>query len=349
MTQWGDMHFQAIIIGGGPAGLACAAALAEEGRDTLLLERRNQIGPKVCAGGITWSGAARYIPGHVIERTFHEQHITSGLQKIVLKYAVPIVSTIDRKNLGQWMAARAKKAGAVLRTGEQVKGIEENRVRTGSRTYRFDYLIGADGSDSLVRRYLGLPTTRVGVGIQYHLQGGLPDMVWHLDPRLFKSGYGWIFPHRDTTSVGAYAWRRDMKPSALKAGLHQWMDRRNLSRRGLSPRAGLINFDYRGWRFGNFFLAGDAAGLASGITGEGIHSAIISGKLAACCITNQRETSPEMRLLLRKHRLHAKLLKLIGRNRFTLRVMPEMLIMALRLGLLDYRALELGSSPVSKS
>ncbi len=43
----------------------------------------------------------------------------------------------------------------------------------------------------------------------------------------------------------------------------------------------IINFDYRGFKFKNLFLAGDTAGLTSGFTGKGIYSAIISGQQIA--------------------------------------------------------------------
>lgn len=342
------MHHHTIIIGGGPAGLACAAALANSGIDVLLFERKTRIGPKVCAGGITWSGAAQYIPHNIIEKKFRKQHISSVLQKTVINAPEPVVSTVDREKLGQWMADRAQRAGAVLKTGEQVTEIEENLVRTKTRCYRYDYLIGADGSDSLVRRYLGLPATRMGVGVHYHLPDCLPEMVWHIDPDLFKSGYGWIFPHRNKTSIGAYAWRQVIKPARLKAGLDQWLDRQGLNRYGLKPEAALINFDFRGWRFGRCFLVGDAAGLASGVTGEGLHSAIISGEAAAGCIAAQGSSYPELNNLIKKHGIHTRLLKMIGGTGITLKIMPEILILALRLGLLNYRALELGCHRTQK-
>ncbi len=240
------------------------------------------------------------------------------------------------------MARRAQKAGAIIKTGEQVVKIDEKQVKTRARSYKYDYLIGADGSSSLVRRYIGLPVTKIGVGIQYCLPGSFPEMEWHLDPCLFKTGYCWIFPHHDKTSVGAYACRQDIKPARLKAGLHHWMDRQNLKRQNLRPEAALINFDYRGWRFGKRFLVGDAAGLASGITGEGIYSAILSGENAARCITSKAQSTPGLDNLINKQQLHARLLKLVGRNRLTLKIMPELLILALRMRLLNYQALELG-------
>jgi flavin-dependent dehydrogenase len=42
-----------LIVGAGPAGLRAAQVLADAGREVLLVEKHPEIGPKVCAGGLT--------------------------------------------------------------------------------------------------------------------------------------------------------------------------------------------------------------------------------------------------------------------------------------------------------
>ena len=112
------MHYHTIIIGGGPGGLTCAATLANKGVKVLLLERSTSIGRKVCAGGVTWSGFARHIPEHLIEKHFPHQHVHSPWQKTALASKHPIISTIDRQKIGQWMAEKASEAGADIQTGD---------------------------------------------------------------------------------------------------------------------------------------------------------------------------------------------------------------------------------------
>ena len=46
-----DDKFDAIVVGAGPAGSACAYTLAKEGRSVLLLERGNVAGAKNVSGG----------------------------------------------------------------------------------------------------------------------------------------------------------------------------------------------------------------------------------------------------------------------------------------------------------
>jgi flavin-dependent dehydrogenase len=45
--------YDVVIIGAGPAGLNCAKKLSEADKTVLLVEKNTEIGPKVCAGGIT--------------------------------------------------------------------------------------------------------------------------------------------------------------------------------------------------------------------------------------------------------------------------------------------------------
>lgn len=47
-------HFEAVVVGGGPAGSAAAASLAKRGVETLVLERGNEPGSKNVTGGLIY-------------------------------------------------------------------------------------------------------------------------------------------------------------------------------------------------------------------------------------------------------------------------------------------------------
>ncbi len=334
-------HFHTIIIGAGPAGLSCARALAAKGKRVLVCEKNKYIGPKICAGGVTLAGLGQAIPSQLVERQFPIQNVSSTFQKTRLIGQEPLVSTVNRKDLGQWMAAAATEAGAIVLSDTAVREITTTEVVTSKGAYGFDFLVGADGSNSQVRRFLHLPVQKIGVGIQYHIPASMPEMVWHLDPRQFNTGYCWIFPQAHRTSVGAYCFRRDMAPKTLKSRLHTWLDSQGIDYHGLKPEAANINFDYRGWRFNNFFLAGDAAGLASGLTGEGILPAMISGEEIAATIIDPQHQPHRLNRLIKNHKRHTRLLLLAGKNRFGCQLIMEGLILALKLKLIPFSALEM--------
>ena len=341
------MHVHTVIVGAGPGGLACARMLAGHGRQTLVIERKSSIGAKVCAGGITWGGLISRVPQDLAEKSFPVQHIITRLQKVRIEEPTPIIATVNRIKLGNHMADQAREAGAEIMTGWQVKSIEgqtlliEEKESGNQQKIDFDYLVGADGSSSLVRRHLGLASSRMGVGINYQISGDLQKMEWHLNSRFFRNGYGWIFPHKDTVSIGAYIPQNRASTQGLKQGLLAWAGTLGFSLEKEQARADLINYDYQGWRFGRIFLIGDAAGLASGLTGEGIYPAIISGEETARTIINPEHSSEVMAGLIRKHSLHSRMAGWTGRSPAFNIIAGEVVTLGLRCGLIKFNKLEM--------
>ena len=194
------MSFDVIIVGAGPGGLACAKITASQGLKTLVLERKSVIGKKVCAGGVTWNGLVKKVPIDLFERQFDTQYILTRSQNVSVSAPTPIIATVNRVKLGQQMSDKAQQTGAEIRFNCQVTSITGNELTFLDKTTRkieqqtFSYLVGADGSSSLVRRHLGIPVQDIGIGINYQLPGSYPHMQWHLDSALFSSGYSWVFP-----------------------------------------------------------------------------------------------------------------------------------------------------------
>ncbi|MHB8811523.1 MAG: NAD(P)/FAD-dependent oxidoreductase [Desulfobulbaceae bacterium] len=334
--------FEVIIVGGGPGGLSCARILAEAGVRVLLLERRKTIGRKVCAGGITWDGLIQRVPEHLIERSFSEQRIFSNWQEVRFRRKSPIIATVNRERLGQWMREEAARAGAEIRTGCNVREVRDQAVlltdeQGRSRTLGWGQLVGADGSSSLVRRHLGLPAEKMGVGMNYQAPGVYEHMEWHLNTSLFRNGYGWVFPHRETVSIGAYRPQTGIPPVRFKKRLLGWAESRGFHLDEVPAQAELINFDYRGFRFGRIWLVGDAAGLASGLTGEGIHPAIVSGETVARKIIKPDSPEDEMNRLLRKQRRHQRIVNLAAGKGAACTLLMETLVLLLRLRLINFQ------------
>jgi len=108
-------------------------------------------------------------------------------------------------------------------------------------------------------------------------------------------------------------------------------------------RAEYINYDYQGWRFGSSFLIGDAAGLASGLTGEGIYPAIISGEETARAIIYPDHSTDVMKNLIRRHRRHSRMADWIGASPTFNIIAGELVTLGLRCGLIKFSKLEMAS------
>jgi len=335
-----------IIIGAGPGGLACARHLARHGREVLVLERKEVIGPKVCAGGITWSGLLKTVPESLLQRSFASQYVHTNLQHIRVREKDPIIATISRKELGQWMANDAVKMGASVQTSARVSSITKKYVTVRlqdqpEQCIAYDNLIGADGSTSLVRHFLGLASEKMGAGINYMVPGHAERMEWHLNTRLFRSGYAWIFPHKDVISIGAFSDLANMRPAALKEKLLLWAGQQGYDLRSMQGQAALVNSDFQGCFFGRTYLIGDAAGLASGLTGEGIYPAIISGQAVARRILDPDYRAAEIDAMARKQRQHRRVIELSARSPLLCSLLMEWLVLLLRFRAIRFHALEM--------
>ncbi len=337
-----------IIIGGGPGGLTCARALARAGAQVLLVERKPCFGRKVCAGGITASGLLPRMPPSLIERSFSLQQLCSPWQGIRIKEPQAMVATVSRERLGQWMVQQAQEAGAILRSNVHALAPTDHglllRDAAGKVRELFcEHLVGADGARSLVRRGLGL-SSRLSIGLNAMLPMEREQMEWHLNSRLFVSGYGWIFPHAELCSVGAFSDARLIHAKALQKNLQFWAAGQGIDLQDVPIQAGWVNYDFQGLHFGRRWLVGDAAGLSSALTGEGIYPAVCSGEAVAAMILSTPHQAPDLEAfhaLVKRHKQHKTLAGLVGKGRILPLALAELFLLLLRVRAIDFRSLEM--------
>lgn len=279
------MYYDVIIIGAGPAGLKCAEALANSKYQVLLIEKNAIIGPKICAGGLT-ALSENYTFPQDKTLSFTEQIINLNGQEYKIKLKSPLL-TINRYDLGQYQLKKIENCqNIIIKTKTAVIKIFNNHLITdNNETYSFRYLIGADGANSLVRRYLKLGS-KIIIGLQYIIPQKYHQMIWFLNPKLIKSGYGWLFPHKEFTSTGIFYDPQLIDGPQAKNALNYFLDSYQINRQSARFETAPINYLYQGFHFNNIFLIGDAAGLTSKNTGEGIAHALISGEDVAKYLLN---------------------------------------------------------------
>ncbi len=145
---------------------------------------------------------------------------------------------------------------------------------------------------------MGLEIKKSLIALQYIIPEKFNQMEIFLDAYLFGSGYGWIFPHKNYTSIGCTNDINFMKSSELKDNFEKWLKSKNIKTKGYRLQAWTINYDYQGFDFGNKFLIGDAAGFASGLNGEGIYFGMVSGREVAKKIVNPSYNCKEISKIL---------------------------------------------------
>lgn len=306
--------FDVIIVGAGPAGLRCAEILGESDLSVLLLEKNAKMGQKVCAGGITRKDLAIIdIPDKVIEHKVAETAVHSPKRSSSANAPEPFVFTLSREVLGEWQCKQLDHTNVEVMSGTRVTEVNEESVLVnGKITFGYRYLVGADGVSSIVRRYLKIPTEKRLIGIQYLIPSDRkPKLEIFMDSKLFKAWYAWIFPHESHIAVGCCADPKLMPPADLKKNFKIWLDRKGFDISKAKYESWPISYDYRGYKFGKRFLIGEAAGLASGFTGEGIYQALASGDTVARTILDKNYHSSAMDDVLKYNKIQNRIMKFL--------------------------------------
>lgn len=303
-----------IVVGAGPAGPRAAQVLAEAGRDVVVLERKAEIGPKTCGGGLSVK-AVRELRALGLPDDAGVEAVARasfrGEPSIVLDPEHARIRTLSRESLGRRQAEWTRAAGAEIRTGAAVTGvdIDAHTVTCNGRKLRYRRLIGADGTGSAVRRALRLPSPRAFFAGEFNVRRPHAfDLGVAFDSRVLASGYFWIFPHEDYVCIGAGAHKSLVRPAAIRPYVERRMaalgvDPGDTPYEGAAIEVELVGFDFPG----GVHLVGDAAGLPSGLTAEGIYPALVSGEEVARRIVEPGAPMTKTARWLRIKRSHDRL------------------------------------------
>jgi len=216
-----------LVVGGGPAGAACAYWLATAGHEVLLVEKKRYPREKTCGDGLT-PRSVRQLADMGLADELATHHRFDGLRSIAfgrtLELRWPEVAgmprhgyVVTRRDLDAMVATQAAKAGATIwQEAEAVAPIARTGLVQGARVRRRDgeqvevrarYVVVADGANSRFGRALGASRDRrapLGMAIRGYFRSPRHDEDWiesHLDVRdrdgSCLPGYGWIFPVGD--------------------------------------------------------------------------------------------------------------------------------------------------------
>jgi len=294
-------HYEAVIVGGGPAGLMAAKKAAENGARVLLLEKESYFGRKVCAGGITKqtlvdseiSASSDFIENEIFGACVHGP----DARKKVLIDADSIGwgkgYIINKPNFLREMAQAAASKGAEIKLNSAVSCVtrRDNAIvvttegEGGISQVACKTLLGCDGFESVVAKsFCFADEVEMMSCIQYVMGNcDLQDehlIEIYLGRTIAPLGYLWIFPKgKGIANVGVVVRRMNAKEMLDRfiAGDKRLKDSEIL-KVGSAPI--VTSGQRRNVVSDNLMICGESAGQVIPLTGAGIHTALIAGKIA---------------------------------------------------------------------
>jgi digeranylgeranylglycerophospholipid reductase len=330
--------YDVVISGAGPSGSQCAQVLSKAGFKVALLEK-DVTWRKPCGGAISHRVLDLYPELRKLDLprikgiSIHSADYHQLDYEVGEKYQGRVV---DRLDLDNYLRNMAVDRGAELFdhnvsidfiTKEQKKMGIKTKTPSGIKNYFGKILIVADGMSSKLAFKSGIrkmwKIEEIANGKCAIMKGthNLDEEFIYIYFMPYK-GYGWIFPLDEKRfNIGVYTFGEDN----LNYNLNQMYDKflQNLNIKKLIPESNYITVWSGSYPFpvegvqvkslydDNLMLIGDTVGFVSPISGEGIQTALISGKAAGETAIKALELEDYSKNILKSYKIYPDIKKVI--------------------------------------
>jgi len=304
------VDYDVVVVGAGPGGSTAARFCAKAGLKTLLIEKENMPRYKACGGCLSLK-TIDFLDldlSPVLENTIYGVRFSHRMKDpFSIASKEPVAFMVMRDRFDHFLVSKALEEGSGFLEGVKVIRAEEKRdgmevVLSQGEKIHAEYLIGADGSESMVAKSLSLvPSKGSGVGVEseipYESTRGFPKEELqriHLNFGGVPNGYGWVFPKEEGLSIGIGGMFTDgarMNPrkyfDEFLKGLNYILEEK--VKKVVGHSLPCFYDEEQKVAKGRVLLVGDAARLMDPLLGEGIYYALRSGRLAAEAILYSKE------------------------------------------------------------
>lgn len=333
MSQGLPRATEVFVIGGGPAGLAAAIAARQRGFGVLVADGAEPPIDKACGEGLLPDALVAlerlgiHLPLDVAHPFRGIRFLSAALSADALFPANGCGLAVRRTSLHRVMVERARQLGAALLWRTSVTGISSEGVHLGKHIVGARWIVGADGSNSRVRRWAGLDAGsrfhyRYAFRRHYRVAPWTDRMEVYWGDRCQGYATG-VSEEQVCVAIASH----DPNPR-LEQGLQALpgLRARLCGAEAASAERGALTGNRklgRVWK-GNVALIGDASGTVDAITGEGLGLAFSQAMVLAESLESgnlARYQSEHRKLGLRPLSMARLMLTLDGRPQLQRRVL----------------------------
>jgi geranylgeranyl reductase family protein len=319
-----SLRFDVAIVGAGPAGARAAWRLARDGARVAIVDGSHPR-EKPCGGGLT--GRALDLvrdavaPSTLAAVGIRDADFEDGSRRVTIPLSTrapepPLLTVAARQVFDGALLAAALDAGAHFmpeRVSRIARDAQGWTIASRERSIAADWLLGADGPNSFVRRQVLAPFGRedlsIATGFYVH---GCTSATMAIRFEHNPAGYLWSFPRPDHLAIGVCAQADRSSPASLLPLVSRWIERHTPGGARLekyswpipSLTIGAIRREQPAGP--RWMLLGDAGGMVDPITREGIYFALASGDAAGRSLAAGRDAAREYEQRIRDT-VHAEL------------------------------------------
>ncbi len=313
------------VVGGGPAGLVAGIAARRQGLSVIVADGADHPIDKPCGEGLIPETqlALEQLEIHIPESEGFRFRGIRFLQRdgqVCADYPRGQGLGIRRTVLHELLVAKAQECGAQLMWKTPVLGVEGTRIRLKQGILNAQWIVGADGSGSRVRKWGGLEKT-VSHRQRFATRRHYKATPWtdYMEVYWGERAQGYVTPiSRDEMCVVIMAERA--QDATFSQAMENWPElKKKLGNADLaSKERGAVSsmHSLQNVYNGNIALVGDASGSVDAITGEGLRLAFSQALVLAKSMKHGdlSEYQRKHRQLARRPAWMGRLLVMLGRH-----------------------------------
>lgn len=285
----GHRSCDVLIAGGGPAGLAAAIGLRQQGADVLVADALQPPIDKPCGEGLM-PDSRRELAKLGVELTarhgaeFQGILFASGEARCSADFPCGAGIGVRRPVLHRLLLERAAELGVRMMWGAPVTAKAREPITVSGDAWSYRWLIGADGHASRIRSWAGLDAATLRCrrfGFRAHFRvapwSRFVEIHWGEQGQVYVTPVG-----PQEICVAAVTRQAGVRLNDLLANI-PFLSKKLVGAELAAPERGAITLTRRLRRAtrGNVALIGDASGSADAITGEGLAMAFRQALLLA--------------------------------------------------------------------